>query len=75
MGIASGVSANLGAEANPSRIIANTAACRAVDPAMPPYDRRSSNAASGYCLFGSVTSATFLNPADVTDAMISATRP
>jgi hypothetical protein len=75
IGIASGVSANLGAEATPSRIIASTAPCSAAEPAKFAYDRRSSNAAPGYCLIGSVTSATFLNPAEVTAAMISATRP
>jgi hypothetical protein len=45
------------------------------EPAKPEYDRRSSNAAPGYCLIGSVTRATFLYPAVVTAAMISATRP
>ena len=74
-GMASGLSANLGAEANPSRISASSAPCIAAEPAKLQYDRRSSNAAPGYCLIGSVTRATFLNPADVTAAMISATRP
>ena len=73
--MASGVSANLGAEAKPSRISASSAPCSAAEPAKFEYDRRSSNAAPGYCLIGSVTSATFLNPAEVTAAMISATRP
>ena len=75
IGIASGLSANCGAEAKPSRISASSAPCSAAEPAKFEYDRRSSNAAPGYCLIGSVTSATFLNPADVTAAMISATRP
>src|SRR3984957_5196451 len=75
IGIASGVSANFGAEATPSRSIASSVPCSAAEPAKFEYDRRSSNAAPGYCLIGSVTSATFLNPAEVTAAMISATRP
>ena len=75
MGIDSGLSANLGALAKPSRSSASTAPCRAVEPAKLEYDRRSSNAAPGYCLIGSVTRATFLYPAVVTAAMISATRP
>ena len=75
IGMASGVSANLGAEAKPSRINASSAPCSAAEPAKFEYDRRSSNAAPGYCLIGSVTRATFLNPAVVTAAMISATRP
>src|ERR1700722_1742995 len=75
IGMASGLSANLGAEASPSRISASSAPCSAVEPAKLQYDRRSSNAAPGYCLIGSVTRATFLNPADVTAAIIFATRP
>ena len=74
-GMASGLSANRGAETNPSRITARSAPCSAAEPAKLEYGRRSSNAAPGYCLIGSVTRATFLNPADVTAAMISATRP
>ena len=70
-----GVSANFGAEAKPSRSIASSAPCSAAEPAKFEYERRSSNAAPGYCLIGSVTRATFLNPAEVTAAMISATRP
>jgi hypothetical protein len=73
--MASGVSANRGAEAKPSRSSASNAPCSAVEPTKFEYDRRSSNAAPGYCLIGSVTKATFLNPAEVTAAMISATRP
>jgi hypothetical protein len=73
--IASGLSANFRAEANPSRISASSAPCSAAEPAKPQYGCLSSNAAPGYCLIGSVTRATFLNPADVTAAMISATRP
>jgi hypothetical protein len=75
IGIASGVSANFGAAATPSSSIASSVPCSAAEPAKFEYDRRSSNAAPGYCLIGSVTSATFLNPAEVTAAMISATRP
>ena len=75
IGMASGLSANFGAEAKPSRITASSAPCSAAEPVKLQYDRRSSNAAPGYCLIGSVTRATFLNPAEVTAAMISATRP
>ena len=75
IGIASGVSANFGAEAKPSTSSASNAPCSAAEPARFEYDGRSSNAAPGYCLIGSVTKATFLNPAEVTAAMISATRP
>ena len=73
--MASGLSANFGAAAKPSRSSASSAPCSAAEPAKFEYDRRSSNAAPGYCLIGSVTRATFLNPAEVTAAMISATRP
>jgi hypothetical protein len=75
IGIASGLSANFGAEAKPSRIKATSAPCNAAEPASPLYDRPSPKTASGYRLIGSVTSATFLNPAVVTADMISATRP
>jgi hypothetical protein len=75
IGMASELSSNRGAEARPNKIIASSAPCSAAEPAKFEYDRRSSNAAPGYCLIGSVTRATFLNPAEVTAAMISATRP
>jgi len=75
IGIASGLSVNLGALANPSSSSASSAPWSAAEPAKLEYDRRSSNAAPGYCLIGSVTRATFLYPAVVTAAMISATRP
>ena len=75
IGMASGLSSNRGAEARPSRIMASNAPCSAAELAKFQYDRRSSNAAPGYCLIGSVTRATFLNPAEVTAAMTSATRP
>ena len=75
IGIASGLSVNLGALANPSKSSASSAPWSAAEPAKLEYDRRSSNAAPGYCLIGSVTRATFLYPAVVTAAMISATRP
>ena len=54
---------------------ASTAPCSALELPKPDMAGRSSNAAPGYWLFGSVTRATFLNPAVVTAAMISATRP
>ena len=75
IGIASELSVNLGAEPKPNRIAASSAPCSVAEPAKLQYVRRSSNAAPGYCLIGSVTRATFLNPAEVTAAMISATRP
>ena len=75
IGINSGLSANRGALAKPSRSSASTAPWSAAEPAKLEYGRRSSNAAPGYCLIGSVTRATFLYPAVVTAAMISATRP
>jgi hypothetical protein len=71
----SGLSANLGAEARPRTIRTKSAPCSAMEPARPRYDRPPPKAASGYRLIGSVTSATFLNPAVVTADMISATRP
>jgi hypothetical protein len=74
-GIASWLSSNFRAAANPRIRNNSRAPWSAPETAQAQYGRRSLNAVPGYWLAGSVTSATFRKPACVTDAMICATRP